>query len=77
MMNEKKQQSLIRSLFIPRDMLQASFDKLETDDLGRIEAIELANTFASTYEIGKRMKGTIFIWIVWHRKNIFVSGDGK
>lgn len=56
-MNEKKQQSLIRSLFIPRDMLQASFDKLETDDLGRIEAIELANTFASTYEVGKRIKG--------------------
>lgn len=53
----KKQQSLIRSLFIPRDMLQASFDQLETDDLGRIEAIELANTFASTYEVGKRTKG--------------------
>jgi primosomal protein DnaI len=53
----KKQESLIQSIFVPKEILQASFSNLATDDLGRIKAIELAERFASTYEVGKKMKG--------------------
>ncbi|MGX1899886.1 primosomal protein DnaI [Thermolongibacillus altinsuensis] len=53
----KKQESLIQTMFIPNEILRASFSNLATDDLGRIKAIDMAEKFALTYEVGKKMKG--------------------
>ena len=51
----KQQESLIQSLFVPREILQASLSHLDLDDEGRMKAIELADRFVSEYEPGKKM----------------------
>jgi primosomal protein DnaI len=58
----KKQESLIQSIFVPREILKASFSNIELVDNGkpnesRIKAVELAEKFVSQYEPGKKMKG--------------------
>ncbi|OXB92659.1 primosomal protein DnaI [Parageobacillus galactosidasius] len=53
----KRQESLIQSLFVPREILQASLSDIDLTDEGRMKAIELADRFVSEYEPGKKMKG--------------------
>ncbi|MCL6586544.1 MAG: primosomal protein DnaI [Anoxybacillus sp.] len=55
--DRKRQEALIQSLFVPREILQASLSDVDLTDEGRMKAIELAETFVSTYEPGKKMKG--------------------
>ncbi|MBA2873770.1 primosomal protein DnaI [Thermaerobacillus caldiproteolyticus] len=53
----KRQESLIQSLFVPREILQASLSDIDLADEGRMKAIELAEQFVSHYEPGKKVKG--------------------
>ncbi|MBB5324526.1 primosomal protein DnaI [Anoxybacillus tepidamans] len=53
----KRQEALIQSLFVPREILQASLSDVDLIDEGRMKAIELAEQFVSSYEPGKKMKG--------------------
>lgn len=53
----KKLQNLIQSLYIPKDVLQATMKDFATDDEGRLEAINLAMEFITHYEEGKVQKG--------------------
>ncbi|MCZ0754884.1 primosomal protein DnaI [Anoxybacillus sp. J5B_2022] len=53
----KRQEALIQSLFVPREILQASLSDVDLTDEGRMKAIELAEQFVSNYEPGKKMKG--------------------
>lgn len=56
----KKMQNLVQSLYIPKDILEASFSDLDLADDGRFEAINLAEEFVANYEKGKSLKGLYF-----------------
>ena len=55
----KKHQSLIKSMYIPKDILEAQFDKIDVDmdEASRFKAISLAQDFVEQYNNGKRPKG--------------------
>ncbi|NNU83259.1 primosomal protein DnaI [Geobacillus sp. BMUD] len=53
----KRQESLIQSMFMPREILRASLSDVDLNDDGRIKAIRFAERFVSEYEPGKKMKG--------------------
>jgi primosomal protein DnaI len=53
----KRQEALIQSIFVPKEILQASLSDIDLADEGRMKAIELAEQFVSRYEPGKKMKG--------------------
>lgn len=56
---KKKNEKLIKSLYVPRDILEASFEDFE-GDTGRIEAVDKAATFLMNYETNKKQKGLYF-----------------
>jgi primosomal protein DnaI len=51
-----KYKSLIKSMYVPKDILDASLESLEFDE-GRSDAILLIQEFLNQYEPGKRMQG--------------------
>jgi primosomal protein DnaI len=53
---QKKNEKLIKSLNVPRDILQATFEDFE-GDTGRLDAGDKAATFLMNYEEGKKPKG--------------------
>ncbi|BAD77006.1 MULTISPECIES: primosomal protein DnaI [Geobacillus thermoleovorans group] len=53
----KRQESLIQSMFMPREILRASLSDVDLNDDGRIKAIRFAERFVAEYEPGKKMKG--------------------
>ncbi|KGM44869.1 primosomal protein DnaI [Neobacillus niacini] len=53
---KKKNQKLIKSLYVPRDILEATFEDFE-GDLGRLDAGDRAATFLMNYEAGLKPKG--------------------
>jgi primosomal protein DnaI len=53
---QKKNEKLIRSLYVPRDILQATFEDFE-GDTGRLDAFDKATLFLMNYEEGKKPKG--------------------
>ncbi|WP_066063601.1 primosomal protein DnaI [Neobacillus soli] len=53
---KKKNEKLIKSLYVPRDILQATFEDFEGDS-GRLDAGDRAATFLMNYEEGKKPKG--------------------
>ena len=53
---KKKNEKLIKSLYVPRDILQATFEDFEGDS-GRLDAGDKAATFLMNYEAGKKVKG--------------------
>jgi primosomal protein DnaI len=53
---QKKNQKLIKSLYVPRDILEATFEQFE-GDLGRLDAGDRAATFLMNYEAGLKPKG--------------------
>lgn len=53
---QKKNQKLIKSLYVPRDILEATFEDFE-GDLGRLDAGDRAATFLMNYEAGLKPKG--------------------
>lgn len=52
-----KAEKLIKSIYVPREILQASFADFSLDSLGRADAFEYAEQFADQYEPGSTMKG--------------------
>lgn len=52
----KKNEKLIKSLYVPRDILEATFEDFE-GDTGRLDAGDKAATFLMNYEAGKKAKG--------------------
>lgn len=57
--DRRKNERLIRSLYVPKDILQASFDHLEQDD-SRFEAVKKAALFLKNFESGQTQKGLYF-----------------
>jgi primosomal protein DnaI len=53
---KKKNEKLIKSLYVPRDILEASFEDYE-GDFGRLDALDRAATFLMNYEKGVKQKG--------------------
>ncbi|MFJ7727181.1 primosomal protein DnaI [Neobacillus sp. NPDC097160] len=53
---KKKNEKLIKSLYVPRDILDATFEDFEGDS-GRLDAGDRAATFLMNYEAGKKAKG--------------------
>lgn len=53
----RKNEKLIKSLYVPKDILQASFADFTLDSPGRVDAFAFAEKFANEYEPGKKMKG--------------------
>ncbi|WHY76420.1 primosomal protein DnaI [Neobacillus sp. WH10] len=53
---KKKNEKLIKSLYVPRDILEATFEDFEGDS-GRLDAGDKAATFLMNYEAGKKVKG--------------------
>ena len=53
---KKKNERLIKSLYVPRDILDASFEDFEGDN-GRLDAVDKAATFLMNYETNKKQKG--------------------
>ncbi|WP_445489688.1 primosomal protein DnaI [Niallia sp. 03133] len=57
--SQKKKEKLIQSLYVPKDILKASFSNM---DIGqdRAEAVRAAINFVKQYEPGQRQKGIYF-----------------
>lgn len=56
---KRKNEQLIKSLYVPRDILEASFEKFEGDS-GRLDAVDKAADFLMNYEKSKKQKGLYF-----------------
>lgn len=52
----RKQEQLIQSIYVPKEILSASFADIEVD-AGRLKAIELAEDFVSSFQVGQKQKG--------------------
>ncbi len=55
--DRSKFKSLIKSMYIPKEILQASIDRIELDDPARFKAISMAQDFVETYDSDKPGKG--------------------
>ena len=55
---KRKNEKLIQSLYVPKDILRASFDDIETDE--RSDAIQKALAFVLNYKEGNSIKGLYF-----------------
>lgn len=55
----QKNEKLIHSLYVPKDILKASFANIHIDEdtPGRIDAIDKATSFVERYPLGKETKG--------------------
>lgn len=53
----KKSEQLIKSIYVPKDILHASFGNYALDSDGRTDAFVYAEQFTSTYMEGGQMKG--------------------
>lgn len=56
---KRKNEKLIKSLYVPSEILHASFDEFEKD-FGRIDAVDKAASFLMNYEPGQKQKGIYF-----------------
>lgn len=55
----RKHERLIQSIYVPQDILEASFGNIELDK-GRFQAIQLAEDFVRNFQSGKQQKGLYF-----------------
>ncbi|HZG71938.1 MAG TPA: primosomal protein DnaI, partial [Chondromyces sp.] len=53
----KKNEQCIESIYVPRDILQATFSNIELDNRSRLEAAKAAKHFIDTYRPGEHTKG--------------------
>jgi primosomal protein DnaI len=56
---KRKHERMIKSLYVPKDILAATFEDFEHDE-NRIDAVQKAVSFLMNYEQGKRTKGLYF-----------------
>lgn len=57
---DRRQQDLFQSMFIPREMMDASMEDLDLKQGERLRAIQAADTFIDQYEPSKNIKGLYF-----------------
>jgi primosomal protein DnaI len=55
----RKNERLIKSLYVPKDILNATFDNLE-QDLGRLDAVGKAAAFLKNFDTNTKQKGLYF-----------------
>ncbi|MCD7032816.1 primosomal protein DnaI [Metabacillus sp. GX 13764] len=53
----KKHESLIKSMYIPKDILAARLDNIDLDEATRLKAVSLAQDFIESYTTKKTAKG--------------------
>ena len=53
----KRLERLIKSMYVPKEILRASFADYQLDTVGRMDAFEYAEKFSSSYESDEKMKG--------------------
>ncbi|MDQ0858131.1 primosomal protein DnaI [Bacillus sp. V2I10] len=53
----KKHQALIKSMFIPRDILNAKLEDIDLKEDSRIRVVNMVLSFSEEYEAGKHVKG--------------------
>jgi primosomal protein DnaI len=56
---KRKNEKLIKSLYVPRDILEATFDNFQSDSR-RLDAVDKATDFLMNYETNKKQKGIYF-----------------
>ncbi|EWG10488.1 primosomal protein DnaI [Cytobacillus firmus] len=56
---KRRNEKLIQSLYVPSDILHATFDSIYDDD-DRIEAVDKAASFVMDYQPGSKQKGIYF-----------------
>ncbi|MCM3704753.1 MULTISPECIES: primosomal protein DnaI [Cytobacillus] len=56
---KRRNEKLIQSLYVPTDILHATFDSIYDDD-DRIEAVDKAASFVMDYQPGSKQKGIYF-----------------
>ena len=54
--DRSKFKSLIKSMYIPKDILQATIDQIDLDDPARFKAISMAQDFVENYQDGNNSK---------------------
>jgi primosomal protein DnaI len=54
---QQKHARLISSIYVPKEILKASFGDIELDDQGRFKAIKMAKDFVENYTPGEKRKG--------------------
>lgn len=54
---KQKNEKLIGSLYVPREILKASFGDIDLSDSGRLMAIKMAKDFIKNYTPGEKQKG--------------------
>ncbi|MCR2821917.1 primosomal protein DnaI [Lederbergia panacisoli] len=57
----RKAERLINSIYVPKEILKASFAEFSLNSPGRIDAFEYAEKFASSFEPGKGMMKGLFL----------------
>ncbi|KAB7705938.1 primosomal protein DnaI [Bacillus aerolatus] len=58
---QRKNEKLINSIYVPKDILNADFSSLDLGDPGRLRAIELAQQFTEAYSKDNEARG-LFIY---------------
>lgn len=57
---KRKNERLIKSLYVPKDILNATFDDFNQDSDSRLDAINKSISFVMNFDLGKRQKGLYF-----------------
>jgi primosomal protein DnaI len=57
---KRKSEKLIRSMYVPKDIISASFADIDLNNDGRLEAVDRATQFVENYQPGGRQKGLYF-----------------
>lgn len=57
---KRKSEKLIKSMYVPRDIIDATFADIDLNDSGRLEAVDRAAQFVENYTPGNRQKGLYF-----------------
>lgn len=57
---KRKSEKLIRSMYVPKDIISASFADIDLNVPGRLEAVDRATHFVENYQPGSKEKGLYF-----------------
>ena len=58
---KRKNEKLIKSMYVPKDIIKASFADIDTESIaGRLEAVDRATEFVENYHPEKRQRGLYF-----------------
>lgn len=69
----KRQEALVKSMYIPKDILNAHLDDIALDEPSRLKVVSLAQDFIEQYSSNKRLKG-LYIYGPFGVGKTFVLG---